>query len=209
LLPKRNYLMARGVLLVHDVVNDFISDDDDPGLPAALANVSALVNAARKVALPIVFIGPGQGDPEILPMASEPGRLVWGSPGVDVPAHLGLQAGDTVIRKPRWGGFYGSALTDHLKSTGRDTLIVCGLSLAGGVETTVRDGYNRDLQAIIVADACLCRAIPDQGWGSVTSEEVAQVTLSILAQRSTRAGSPPFARIAATAEICGELEQYA
>lgn len=199
---------GRGVLLVHDVVNDFI-DDDDPGLPGVLQNVRILIDGARKAALPIVFIGPGQGDPAILPMLSEPGRLVWGSPGVDIPALLGREPADTVIRKPRWGAFHGSGLSDHLRRTGRDTLIVCGLSLAGGVETTVRDAYNRDLRSIIVSDACLCRAIPDQGWGDVTSEEVAQVTLSLLAQRSTRSGAAPFAQVTTTAEICSAMRAYA
>lgn len=188
------------MLLVHDVVNDFISDDDDPGLPAVLANVGTLVRSARRVGLPVVFIGPGQGDPQILPSPAEGGKLVWGSPGVDIPAMLGLEQSDTVIRKPRWGGFYGSALTEHLRKAGRDTLIVCGLSLAGGIETTVRDAYNRDLQSIVVADAGLCRAIPDQGWGHVTSAEVAKVTLSILAQR--------FGRVTTTAEIRDQLDQY-
>jgi hypothetical protein len=37
----------------------------------------------------------------------------------------------------------------------------------------------------------------DPGWGAVTREEVAKVTLSVLAQR--------FARIATTAETCGDL----
>jgi ureidoacrylate peracid hydrolase len=181
-------MSGRGVLLIHDVINEFVVGEDDPGLPAALANVATLVTAARKAALPVVFVGSGN---------------------VDVPAVLGPQTTDTLIPKPRWGGFHGTALDEYLRKTGRDTLIVCGISLAGGVETTARDAYNRDLDSIVVADACLCRAIPDQGWGDVTSDEVLRVTLSVLAQRSTRAGAPPFARIVATSEICTELEQYA
>lgn len=50
------------------------------------------------------------------------------------------------------------------------------LSLAGGVETTVRDAYNRE-HSIVVSDAGLVRAVADQGWGGVTHEEVAKVTL--------------------------------
>jgi nicotinamidase-related amidase len=166
------------VLLVHDVVNDFM-DGADPALPRVLANVATLLAAARRAALPVVFAVPGQGNP------------------ADVPASIGTLPGDTIVRKPRWGAFFGSKLDDHLKKLKRDTVIVCGISLAGGVETTVRDAFNRDLRSIAVADACLCRPIPDQGWGNVTSAEVAKVTLSILAQR--------FARIATTDEICEEL----
>lgn len=189
----------RAVLLVHDVINYFIASPD-AALTAVLANVGALTAAARACSLPIVFAAPGQGDPAIGP---EPGedRLVWGTTGVDVPATLGPFPGDTVMRKPRWGAFYGSAFDDYLRGNGLDTVIVCGLSLAGGVETTVRDAYNRDLRSIVVADASRCRAVPDQGWGDVSSDEVAKVTLSILAQR--------FARIVSTAEICSEMRQSA
>jgi ureidoacrylate peracid hydrolase len=186
------------VLLVHDVVNDFM-DDTDSALFAALANIRTLLAAARAAALPVVFAAPGPGVPTIGPPITKPPgeRLVWGTAGVDVPASIGVLPGDTIVRKPRFGAFFGSAFGDYLRQVERDTVIVCGLSLAGGVETTVRDAYNRDLRSIIVADACLCRAVSDQGWGSLTAEEVAKVTLSVLAQR--------FARIASTAEIRDEL----
>jgi nicotinamidase-related amidase len=169
----------RAVLLVHDVVNDFM-DAADAALPPVLANLRSLLVAARGAALPVVFAVPGEG-----------------TPGADLPASIGTLPGDTIVRKPRWGAFFGSTLQQYLEQTKRDTLIVCGISLAGGVETTVRDAFNRDLRSIVVADACLCRPIPDQGWGNVTSAEVAKVTLSILAQR--------FARIVTTGQICAEL----
>jgi nicotinamidase-related amidase len=194
-------MSGRAALVVHDVVNDFV-DMDDAALVAALENIKTLVTTARAQGLPVVFIGPGRGDPAIEQSPVQPGRemLVWGTPGVDVPAMLGPLSDNTIIRKPRWGGFYGSALTEHLRDNGRDTIILCGFSLAGGITTTVRDAYNRDLKSVVVADACLCRAVPDQGRGAIPSEQVAKVVQSILAQR--------FARITTTAEIAGELEQF-
>lgn len=189
--------LSRAALLVHDVINYFVRDED-PALAGALSNVKTLLTAARRSGVPVVFAAPGRGDPSIGP---EPGeeRLQWGSEAVDVPASFGPLPGDTVIRKPRWGAFYGSSFAEYLQQHGLDTVIVCGLSLAGGVETTVRDAYNRDLRSIVVADACRCRAVPDQGWGDLTSEQVARVTLSILAQR--------FARIRSTADLCNDLRQ--
>lgn len=193
---------ARTVLLVHDVVNDFV-DPSDAGQRTVLENVAALVAAARTAAVPVVFVAPGRGDPAIAETPPQPGReiLVWGTPGVDVAADLGPLAGDTVIRKPRWGGFYGSALARHLRDLECETLIVCGFSLGGGITTTVRDAFNHDLQSVVVADACLCRAIPDQGWGAVSSEQAAKVVLSILAQR--------FARVMSTAKMCRVLASFA
>lgn len=114
-----------------------------------------------------------------------------------MPAELGPLAGDVIIRKPRYGAFYGSELADHMRDTNRDTVIVCGISLAGGIEMTIRDAFNRDFKSVLVADACLCRPIPDQGWGAVTTAEVEKVTLSIPAQR--------FADVLTTQALCKEL----
>ena len=197
------------IVVVHDVVNDFVNDfvdvgapGYDPGLQPMLDNIRALLAAARKAGLPVGFIAPGQGDPSIgpaRPADSASARLVWGTPGVDVVPALGPLPGEKVVRKPRWGGFFGSDLISYVRELGCDTMMICGLSLAGGVETTVRDAFNFDLQSIIVYDACLTRAVADQGWGPVSREDVLRVTLSVLAQR--------FARVATTHEICDELAQ--
>jgi ureidoacrylate peracid hydrolase len=182
----------KSLILIHDVVNHFVAGGDRELAPV-LSNISALLAAARGARWPIVFATPGQGDPAIAPRG-EAGKLAWGSKGCEVPDLLMPRPDETILRKPRYGAFFGSGLEAHMRRCGADTLILCGISLAGGVETTVRDAHNRDLGTVLVADACLCRPIPDQGWGAVSREEVEKVTLSLLAQR--------FARIATTAEIC-------
>ncbi len=196
--------IGTGVLLVHDVVNDFVDPGQpgfDPQIDQVLDNVGILLDAARAAGLPVIFTAPGEGDPAIGPRPSSQTRerLVWGTPGVDVPDRFGPLAGDKVVRKPRYGGFFGSELAAHLKAERRDTLVVCGLSLAGGVETTIRDAFNHDLKSVLVSDASLCRPVADQGWGEVSREEVSKVILSVLAQR--------FARVATVAEVCGELSR--
>jgi ureidoacrylate peracid hydrolase len=191
------------VLVVHDVVNSFLdpaAKSYDLQIPLVMKNIAALLAAARRARLPVLFAAPGPGDNGIGPRRSavEAGTLAWGTPACDVPSMLGPLPGETIVRKPRYGAFFGTALTERLRDMGRDTMIICGLSLAGGVETSVRDAHNHDLNSILVADSCLCRPIPDQGFGPVSRQEVEKVTLSLLAQR--------FARIASTAEICRELQ---
>ena len=195
------------VVLVHDVVNDFIDPDApgyDPALGTVLENIVTLLSAARQAVIPVVFIGPGQGDPAIgpsYPPDEPPARLAWGSPGCDVPLVLGRLPEERIIRKPRWGGFYGSELAKYLHLIRRDTLVICGLSLPGGVDWTVRDAFNHDLKSVVVVDACLTRPIADQGWGALSREEVRTVIVSILVQR--------FARVVDTAQICAELRALA
>ena len=187
------------VLVVHDVVNSFLDPAGkgyDADIPAMMANIATLLAAVRAAGLPVFFAAPGPGDESVGP---RPGatKSVWGTPAAEVPASLGPLPGEAVVRKPRYGAFFGSALAERMREAGRDTMILCGLSLAGGIETSVRDAHNRDLKSIVAADACLCRPVPDQGWGPVAREEVARVTLSLLAQR--------FARVASTEEICRAL----
>jgi len=167
------------VLLVHDVVHDFL--DETPGLDGVLRNVAALVAAAHDSGMPVVFAAPDRD-----------------APGAQVPASVGIAPGDRIVRKPRWGAFFGTTLAADLLAAGHETVVVCGISLAGGVETTVRDAHNHGLRSIVVADACVCRAIPDQGWGALSSDDVGRVVLSILAQR--------FARVVSTAELCAEMQ---
>src|SRR5437879_2194237 len=119
-------------VLVHDVTNAFV-DPAGPGYDAGLVpmmeNLRTLLAATRSAGLPIVFIGSGQGDPAIPPAHSDDERMAWGSFGCDVPAEIGPLPGEKMVRKPRWGGFYGSELETYLKAAGLDTMIICGLSL--------------------------------------------------------------------------------
>ena len=190
-------LRETAVVLVHDVVNSFVDpakENYDTQIPAMLHNIAALLDAARDSGAPVIFAAPGPGE-NIGPRNGA--KVLWGSAACEPPGALGPRRGDIVIRKPRYGAFHGSTLARTLRDLNRDCLIVCGLSLAGGVETTIRDAHNHDLRSILALDSCLCRPIPEQGWGFVTREDVEKVTLSILAER--------FARIASTSEICSAL----
>jgi ureidoacrylate peracid hydrolase len=196
-----NISRASTAILVHDVVDLYLDpagNGYDSGIPSMMENIALLLAAARHAGVPVLFAAPGPGDRGAGPRPSSEARKIWGTSVCDVPGELGPLPGETIVRKPRYGAFFGTPLAEMLHDSGRDTIIICGLSLAGGVETSIRDAHNYDLHSILVADACLCRPIPDQGWGAVTREEVEKVTLSLLAQR--------FARVVSTVQICRELQ---
>jgi nicotinamidase-related amidase len=167
------------------------------GLPSALSNIRVLLKAAREAGLPVVFAAPTRPAAEGHSSGDFRDLGKHSVSAIEVPVEFGPLAGEMVIRKARYGAFYGSDLETYLQSSRRDTIVVCGISLAGGVEMTVRDAFNRGLRSIVISDACLCRGVPDQGWGPVTALDMERVTLSILAQR--------FADVLTTADICAEL----
>jgi ureidoacrylate peracid hydrolase len=61
---------------------------------------------------------------------------------------------DVVIVKHRASAFYNTTLEVHLRMLGIDTLIITGVSTSYCVDSTIRDGYARDFDLVIVEDAC-------------------------------------------------------
>ena len=75
----------------------------------------------------------------------------------DIVDELRPQAGDTVIYKTRYSGFYETELDSTLKSLGVKALIVVGVSTSVCVESTLRDAMYRDYRCLLVSD---CTAEP-------------------------------------------------
>jgi len=75
----------------------------------------------------------------------------------DIVDELRPQAGDTIIYKTRYSGFYETELDSTLKSRGVKALIVVGVSTSVCVESTFRDAMYRDYRCLLVSD---CTAEP-------------------------------------------------
>ncbi|MEZ4866268.1 MAG: cysteine hydrolase [Caldilineaceae bacterium] len=73
---------------------------------------------------------------------------------------LAPQAGDVVIYKHRYSGFYETALDAMLKRMDVKTLIVTGCTTSVCVESTVRDAMFRDYHCLLLAD-CMGEPIGD------------------------------------------------
>jgi nicotinamidase-related amidase len=57
------------------------------------------------------------------------------------------------ITKRQWGAFYGTDLDLQLRRRGIDTIVLCGVSTAIGVDTTAREAYQQGYNQIFVEDA--------------------------------------------------------
>ncbi len=60
---------------------------------------------------------------------------------------------DVVVRKRNWGAFYGTDLDLQLRRRGRTTLVLGGIATNFGVESTARDGFERNYQLVFAEDA--------------------------------------------------------
>jgi isochorismatase family protein len=75
------------------------------------------------------------------------------------------EAGDLILNKHRYSGFYENELDDILKSRSIKNLIFTGCTTSVCVESTIRDAMFRDFTCLLLAD---CTAEPI-GYGLARS----------------------------------------
>ena len=76
------------------------------------------------------------------------------------------QAKDIVIEKPRYSGFFNTALDSMLRSRGIRNLVFVGIATNVCVESTLRDGFFLEYFGVALADAC-------HQAGSIDAQEAA------------------------------------
>jgi nicotinamidase-related amidase len=146
---------AKTALIVVDMQNDFVSEGGSLRVPDAEATVpiiASLLEQARASGMRIVFTQDTHtdGDPEwsIWPEHAREGS--WGWEIVD-----GLKPGEreTVLRKVRYDGFYGTPLDHLLRLWGVTTVIVCGTVANICVHYTAASAALRWYDVILPRDA--------------------------------------------------------
>jgi len=95
-------------------------------------------------------------------------RDTWNT---DIIPELKPQAGDIVINKTRFSGFYQTDLDATLTRLGKKYLIITGCTTSICVESTVRDAMFRDYSSVVLED---CTAEPI-GYGLPRSNHEASI----------------------------------
>jgi nicotinamidase-related amidase len=146
---------AKTALVVVDMQNDFVSEGGSLWVPDAMGTVpviASLLERARASGMRVVFTQDTHtdGDPEwrIWPEHARKGS--WGWQIIDA---LAPAEGETVIRKLRYDGFYGTPLDHLLRLWGITTLIVCGTVANICVHYTAASAALRWYEVVIPRDA--------------------------------------------------------
>ena len=148
----------RTALILIDCQVDFGAPDgamaragaDMSSVPPALAKAGALADAARSAKVDVVFIRliTRSGDDSKIKREARqrqeislPDFCVEGSRGAEF---IGPQprSGETVISKTRFSAFAGTALADHLRARGIDTLVLAGLTTECCVQSSAWDALG-------------------------------------------------------------------
>lgn len=158
----------RTVLIAYDVVRRALVPAD-PERRAAIRPVllawTRLMAAARAVGVPVIYTTPVSradgADVVMLPtdLSAETGvppltNCIEGTADAGFPDEIAPQPEDYVFLKRRPSAFYGTGVADLMRMLRRDTLIIGGGATNRGVETSVREAFSMDLQAVVVRECC-------------------------------------------------------
>src|SRR5262245_5655229 len=192
---------AGAALLLLDFQRDILLDDrgDVHAWAAdAVPLAKALLSWARRSEVPVIWTRvvrrPDYRDAR--PSKSDRRTLVAGTKGAALVPQLTPEPDDFEVVKPRVSAFYGTNLDGCLRRLKTLTLVVCGVYTHMAVESTVRDAYDRDLDSIVVSDACASprRALHENAI-SLTLPLMADVTqFSALVGRTACVRDDPPAR---------------
>jgi maleamate amidohydrolase len=161
---------ARPVLCIVDFVNGFA----DPALfgggniaPAIAATVG-LLDAARRIGLPIaftrvVYAADGSDDCAFVRKVPALTVLTEDAPASQVVPQLAPKAGETILRKTQPSAFFGTGYAELLRRQGADTVIVTGCTTSGCVRATVVDAMSYNFRTIVARDCVGDRSLQAHG----------------------------------------------
>nr|WP_218880846.1 isochorismatase family protein [Kineosphaera limosa] len=151
----------RAVLLVHDMQEHFVGVFDRRGpqgpdqLDAAIEHMTALVAAARRAGVPVVYTAqPPAQDPADRALLTDfwgPGLADASAAGIVAP--LTPRESDVVLTKWRYSAFYRSDLRQRMELTARDQLVVTGVYAHIGCLTTALVAFMEGIRVFFAADA--------------------------------------------------------
>ena len=202
-------VLGRCALLVNDLHQRTLEPTSPSYAPAAVGAVERLLPLlafCRAHGVPTVFAliaPPNWRRTELRAQApGEPPEVIAAQAVSPLARALGPEPGDFVFEKPPISGLWHDTPVDgYLRERGRDIVLVAGVTLQFGCDTTVRDAYNRGYQVAALRDCCAGRAMADEGWGPVAEDEVERVCFTIWARW--------FARVLTAAEALAELRAQA
>ena len=166
----------------------------------AVGPTASVLAAARRCGMPLVYLkmafkpdlsdaGPTDSPNHIRHLRMGVGKMVSAPDGAesrilirdtwnsDILPELAPVAGDVLIYKHRFSGFFETELDAVLKSRGIKQLIVTGCTTSICVEATIRDAMFRDYSCVLLAD---CTGEPIGHDLSRSNHEASLLTIEVL-----------------------------
>src|SRR5947209_3111420 len=163
-------------MIVVDMQNDFVASGAPMETPAArqvVPKIAESLRVCRDVGIKIIYTAHvhrrdgcdmGLFD-DLHPPIANRDALVDGTPGVEIYSDLAPAAGEHVIKKHRYSGFFGTDLDIILREWGVDTVIISGTTSENCCHATARDAMFHNYGVVFLSDATATYSYPGAGFG--------------------------------------------
>jgi ureidoacrylate peracid hydrolase len=189
---------ARMALINVDIQNCFVEGSAPDGV-IVVERINRLASVCREVGIPVFHlrhtlpVGLDSGVlGEIFPFVNE-GFLDRDTEPVAFHKDLVRDAGDILLEKPHYGGFYDTNLELLLRRRGIDSIIITGIETNVCCETTAREAMVRDFRVFFLSDGTTT-----SGVKGLSREEVQRATLATLGNN--------FAQILSVDDMIQQIE---
>jgi len=148
--------MARPVLIVIDMLNDFLGQWKPAPKQRLLRSINELVKIMRQCGHPVIWVRQ-EFEPDLRDAFPEMRRkgiriTIKGTVGCQIVSDLAMAPSDPVVIKKRYSAFYQTDLDRILSQLNPDVLILAGINTHACIRTTAIDAYQRDWETILAAD---------------------------------------------------------
>jgi len=165
----------RSVLVVLDMINDYLTEGRPLEVPRARAIVPALkkrIEDARTSGVPVIYVCDTHA-PDDVDFRDWPRHALEGTTGSEVWPEIAPAHGEHVIHKRTYSAFTGSDFGPLLDELGAEQIILTGCATEIGIFATAKDALERGFVVTVPPDC--------QAGASGVAEHVALVTLNALA----------------------------
>ena len=148
--------MRKPVLIVVDMLNDFLARWERADRARLIAQTNDLVAQMRQMLLPVIWVRqefePDLSDafPEM--RAKNIYSVIKGTAGCQIDSRLSVASTDVVIVKKRYSAFYGTDLDQVLARLEPDAVILAGVNTHACIRMTAIDAYQRDWPVVLAID---------------------------------------------------------
>ena len=158
----------RTALIAYDVCRRALTPADPARRVAMRPVLDAwvrMIAAARAAGVPVIYTTPVSradgADVVMLPtdLSAETGvppltNGIEGTPEAGFPNEIAPRPEDYVFLKRRPSAFWGTGVAELLHMLRRDVIVIGGGATNRGVETSVREAFNRDIASVVVRECC-------------------------------------------------------
>jgi len=148
--------MRRPVLIVIDMLNDFLEKWAPAPRQELVRSINELVGLMRQLGRPVIWVRQ-EFEPDLrdaFPEMKDKGIRVTikGTAGCEIASDLATAPSDPVVVKKRYSAFFGTELEEMLARWKTDALILAGINTHACVRMTAIDAYQRDWRIVLAAD---------------------------------------------------------